>query len=129
MYTEQILAFLKAYPAEDVVAAYDLWVNGADNYLYEEVPDGEDLPAGRSWTIINGKRFVVKDGPLGFAGSHIVTWQSRNKNNSANSNLPCPICGETLYSQPVCSKCDKGKAGIRTQWVCGDNPNHIFYTE
>lgn len=41
----------------------------------------------------------------------------------------CPDCGAQAFAQSVCPKCAKGKAGIRKQWVCGENDNHVFYTE
>lgn len=41
----------------------------------------------------------------------------------------CPDCGAQAFASAVCPKCAKGKAGIRKQWVCGENDNHVFYTE
>lgn len=41
----------------------------------------------------------------------------------------CPICGEALYPQQVCSACALGKAGIKKMWVCGESSEHVFFTQ
>jgi len=41
----------------------------------------------------------------------------------------CPDCGAHAFAQNVCPKCAKGKAGIRRMWICGEDDNHVFYTE
>jgi len=41
----------------------------------------------------------------------------------------CPDCGAESFAQPICPACAKGKAGIRKMYVCGENSNHVFYTE
>jgi hypothetical protein len=45
------------------------------------------------------------------------------------TRLSCPKCGAIAYAQSVCPKCSKGKAGIRKMWICGENSDHVFYTE
>jgi transcription elongation factor Elf1 len=52
------------------------------------------------------------------------------KNTSANKttytkparvkNLNCPKCGHMSFASSVCPGCAKGKAGIKSQYVCGD---------
>lgn len=41
----------------------------------------------------------------------------------------CPDCGAEAFAQAVCPACAKGKAGIRRMWICGENSDHVFYTE
>ena len=38
----------------------------------------------------------------------------------------CPKCGQVAYAQPVCPNCSKGRAGIRTEYICGEC-NFVFY--
>lgn len=44
-------------------------------------------------------------------------------------NLSCPVCGAEAFPQSVCPNCAKGRAGIKKMWVCGENSDHVFYTE
>jgi hypothetical protein len=51
------------------------------------------------------------------------------KHDGSSAKKRCPDCGAEAFPQAVCPKCAKGKAGIRKQWVCGENSDHVFYTE
>lgn len=48
------------------------------------------------------------------------------KKRPAPRTMRCPKCGQVAYAQPVCPNCSKGRAGIRTEYICGEC-NFVFY--
>lgn len=54
---------------------------------------------------------------------------SSSKSQTEAKTKICPDCGAQAFAQAVCPRCLKGKAGIRRMWICGENENHVFYTE
>lgn len=58
-----------------------------------------------------------------------LTVSAAKRWSATPTNKRCPDCGAAAFAQAVCPKCAKGKAGIRKMWVCGDNSDHVFYTE
>lgn len=54
---------------------------------------------------------------------------ARKKTEVRPGKLICPQCGAEAFAQAVCPACAKGKAGIRRMYICGEDSNHIFYTE
>lgn len=127
---EKINMFLNAFPDTDVRGALreralkkreDRKTNGWEIWHGEGTP-----PQPHEWTRINGVTYY-RDPPA---------YNTKPKSDAmaykpacTPDKLRCPYCGEDMFPQSVCPNCQKGKAGLKTQWVCGNNSDHVFYTE
>jgi hypothetical protein len=58
-----------------------------------------------------------------------VSKETKSESNGTFEVNRCPACGDKMFPQPVCPNCEKGKAGLKTQWICGNDASHFFYTE
>ena len=131
----EILLFLGAWPEELVRQALQ---------IFDDPQHRETLQAGwRLWTQDGhperpyewrqiGETIYYRESgsedtaSVGTRRSHQRKPTSRSETVSRKQ---CPDCGAEAFAQSVCPKCSKGKAGIRKQWVCGENDDHVFYTE
>lgn len=80
----------------------------------------------------DGRVFVrpIKKRPPTFNAEAPKKLEAPKKESSWKSETAkCPVCGAVAYAQPVCPNCAKGRAGIRIQWICGEDADHVFYTE
>ena len=88
---------------------------------------GEALPeTPYEWRKINGVTQYRDPDP---ASPVTSSERPKHKRTGSFAVRRCPDCGEEMFPQPVCPNCAKGKTGLRTQWICGNDSNHFFYTE
>ena len=141
---DTLLTIFSAHPQAALKAAFKRWaLNGyrekRDNG-WRRLEKGESIPAGHDWTKFNNILYIRKS-PT--SGGDESTQQSMRKrlaaevkrvhdeaaSRNAGAIASCPICGSKVYRYSVCTKCQKGKAGLKYQWICGEDSSHIFYTE
>lgn len=127
---EEIKALLIAYPVDLTRQALrELSLARRE----ERIQDGWQLWTGEGvppkpfeWRRLGG--VVHYRNPPPRADATVSTTAQRRSNVSATARI-CPFCGAEAFPQSVCPKCAKGKAGIRKQYLCGENDSHIFFTE
>jgi len=140
MSVDTILTVLSAYSRAEVREAVKAYAvrkfDGRKKEGWKFLPPGEDVPEGYDWTELNGKRYIRESGWGAVTSEEQHPRQdfrqkSSEKRHRMKSNVlaTCPVCKRRAYPQPICRSCDKGKAGLRYQWICGDNSDHVFYTE
>jgi len=134
-----LLTIFGAYPPDILRAAFKTWALSQKEKrigLGWKLHSGGTTPAGHEWMEIAGKKYIRAIPNYDklmeqIQGSTVASTQHSQDRvvGSAPNSMKCPICGEDCFPQPVCAKCEKGKSGIKTQWICGNDPDHFFYTE
>jgi hypothetical protein len=125
----ELISYLSAWPRSEVLAALKAVVleeygelKGDGWRVYKGSTDS--IPNGYDWRGVNGKIYIrphIADMEKQLTTEPVAVQQGKKF---------CPDCGSEAFPQPVCPSCEKGKAGFRHFWVCGDDPEHtIFYTE
>jgi len=131
---DNILTFLGAYPRDAMKAALKEWnarymaeLRGERVHAETEWKEWEGEgtpPRPYEWVQHEGKTFF-RNPPERIARSNARAEQTKGERRESR----CPFCGDIAFGQGVCAKCAKGKAGIKTQWICGNDPEHVFFTE
>ncbi|EMS79215.1 hypothetical protein [Desulfotignum phosphitoxidans] len=124
MKQKQILNKLSAYTIEQLLEASQV----VKVLKKENIPDDffllliDDL-------IEEKKEQVKKDGAdcNGATTSGKTSFRKlSDKGNKTIKPFVCPSCKQKAFRQSICSKCAKGRAGIKSQYICGDC-NFVFY--
>lgn len=130
---KEILMFLGAYPREWLRAALKEFTRAErENRLAEgwELWTGpEPPPRPYEWRKHGDLIYYRMPPPQSERVTVSAAVQRRAAGPSTAATKICPDCGAQAFASTVCPKCAKGKAGIRKQWVCGENSDHVFYTE
>ena len=128
-----IHAILSAWPKDVLKAAFKQWA--INNYKIAKDDGwitcvGKCPPKEGEWMLVNGVYFVRDYDPSRYEPGPQRQIAKAITQCDAKRKIICPWCGEEAFPQVVCSKCAKGKAGIKTQYLCGSgDPSHIFYVE
>jgi hypothetical protein len=123
----EILSILMAYPKKDVEAAIEQYlagiVNSADGW--EIWPQDNIPPQPYEWRRVGSVvqyRLPTKRVSRKRAKNQPVT--------RSRIGMVCPDCGAQAFPQALCPKSKQAKAGLKTFWVCGNDPEHsISFTE
>lgn len=134
---KQIASVLGAYNRADVLSALKIEKvqrkAARERYLmdvdgWEMLPEGEPIPRPPTeWRELDGVRWIRR--PENRPVESAMATASAEKKRPVLGVLNCPYCGDRTFRQDVCPNCAKGKAGIKQMYVCGENPDHVFFTE
>jgi len=131
----EIVSFLSAYPEEFIAEALAVRASRSelerdamnDGWIpFDEHEQSGDIPSGHDWRILHGKR-QIRPSDSGRKASAVDVGLKDARSDS--EGILCPFCGETAYRQAVCPNCAKGKAGLKSMFICGNDADHVFYTE
>lgn len=134
---DQIRTFLTAWPITAVKKALKEYALGERDFRSSQgwrLWTGEGLPEKpNEWKKI-GAVIYYRNPPTPEESTAEITTGAPPKSPARTKEarpgkLICPQCGADAFAQAVCPACAKGKAGIRRQYICGEDSNHIFYTE
>ncbi len=132
---KEILTFLGAFSAETVRAALKDFARARrENRLIEGwvIWNGEGEPERPyEWRRIGNITYYRMPPPpkerVMVSGEKPI--RTEPVRNIRSSDKICPDCGAQAFVQMICPACAKGKAGIRKMYICGENSDHVFYTE
>lgn len=132
----EVQSVLSAFPAEVVNAALKMRGRSKrggritiDESSWKVWDGGGHPPRPYEWREMAGRIYYRSSPPAGEKTTVTAPRGSSKPTSSKAGTKLCPDCGSQAFASTVCPKCAKGKAGIRKQWICGENSDHVFYTE
>jgi len=143
-----ILTMFNAFSGSTLREAFKEWAfaerDKRRDLGWKLVEYDSEVSEDHDWTIINGKKYikprtVFTEEQLAARELERVKFEEKRRlrvragtPRSVGVNeetLKCPFCSGNMYSYGVCKNCAKGKAGLKYQWICGEDSSHVFYTE
>ena len=138
-YTDDIVAFLGAFPIDEVSAALAVlkdrdassaaqageWTHWnsdtppAPPFEWRRLPNG-DLQYRDPVALVAPER-AAKSSPSRRFGPKVDTSLQRAP------GISCPWCGGETFREPLCPRCKEWRAGMAARIICGDNSDHVFY--
>jgi len=132
-HVRELTTILAAYASETVLEALKLRGRvRREKEAGEENPwmdwHGEELPPKPfEWRKLGGRvQYREPQPPESLPGKSETVRSSAGRQPEVKM---CPDCGADAFAQAVCPACTKGRAGIRKMFVCGENSEHVFFTE